>query len=270
MILGRFISSVVSPSAFGLDISDFTVKFMKLGRSAFDEISVRTFGEVKIPEGTVVAGEIKKENELALFLKNNLRTSEGERFFNRFVVATLPEEKSFVRLIQLPKMKSEDIGKAARWELEGVVPLPIEELYFDYAILPSKEAVDHFDLLVAAFPRVLIDSYVRVLEEAGFVPVALELESQAISRALWSGEEGAFIFVDLGATRMSSMIMAAGSLILTFSVPLGGRDFDRVIAERLGVSIDRARDVKFKAGLAKEKDGMSREALMPLVSALSH
>ena len=267
--LDRFISSIVSPPAFGLDISDFTVKFVKISRSFYGELSIADFGEVKLPENVVDGGEIKKENELAALLKNNLKTDDGRHFHERFVAATLPEEKSFVHLIQLPKMKMEDAGKAAQWELEGVVPLPIEELYFDYAVLPSKEAIDHLDLLVTAFPKTLVDSYVRVLEGAGFVPAALELESQAISHSLWSGEDGAFIFVDLGATRTSSMIVANGFLIFTLSIPLGGRDFDRVISERLGVSIERARDVKINIGLAKNKDGAPREVLMPLVSELA-
>lgn len=267
--LNRFTSSIISPPAFGLDISDFSVKFMKLQHSVTDAISVAAFGEVQISEGVVVGGEIKKENELISLLKNQLVTGDGRRFSDRFVVATLPEEKSFVHLIQLPKMKPEDAGKAARWELEGIVPLPIEELYFDYAILPTTEAIDHIDLLVTAFPKALVTSYARVLEGAGFVPTALELESQAISRALWDGEEGAFIFVDLGATRTSSMIVADGSLIFTLSIPFGGRDFDRAVAERLGVSIGEARDMKITHGLVKTKGSAAREALMPLVSALA-
>lgn len=267
--LSRFTSSIVSPPAFGLDISDFTVKFVKILKGFDGELAVTDFGEVKLSEDIVASGEIKKEKELALLLKNNLRSSDGRHFHERFVVATLPEEKSFVHLIQLPKMKPEDAGKAARWELEGTVPMPIEELYFDYAILPTQESFDHLDLLVTSFPRTLVDSYVRVLEEAGFVPVALELESQAISRALWGGEDSAFIFVDLGATRTSSMIMANRSLIFTLSIPLGGRNFDHAIAERMGVSIDTARDIKIRTGLAKDKDGASFETLVPLASALA-
>lgn len=268
--LDRFISSVISPPAFGLDISDFTIKFMKLER-AWDDISIAAFGEVKIPEGIVVGGEIKKENELAHLLEQNLVTENGERFSDRFVVATLPEEKSFVHLIQLPKMKSEDAGKAVRWELEGVVPLPIEDLYFDHAILPSaKDPIDHLDILVTAFPKAIVESYWRVLDAAGFVVEALELESQAISRSLWSGEPEAFIYIDLGATRTSFMIVTADSLVFTLSVPLGGRDFDRAIAERLGVSLDEARKIKIEAGLSREyRDGAVYEALLPLVSALA-
>lgn len=229
------------------------------------------FGEAVIPEGIVVEGEIKKEAELAAILKNNLISHDGRRFSEKFVAATLPEEKGFVHIVQLPKMKPEEARKAARWEIEGVVPLPPEELYFDYATLtPAKDSSDHLDLLVTAFPRIIVNSYVRSLEGAGFTPVSLELESQAISRSLWSGESEAFILVDLGATRTSFTILVSGSLIFTRSVLVGGRDFERVVSERLGVSKDEARKIKIEVGLSKDyKDGAVYAALLPLVSVLA-
>ena len=270
-LLDQLVSSIVSPPAFGLDISDFTVKFVKFTRSLSGGLIMEAFGEIVLPEGTVVEGEIKKEAELISVLKNNLVTTEGQRFSERFVAATLPEEKGFVHALQLPKMRPEDARKAARWEIEGIVPLPPEELYFDYAILsPTKDSLDHMDLLVTAFPRTIVDSYVRVLEEAGFSPVSLELESQAISRSLWSGEKEALIFVDLGATRTSFMTVVQESLIFTRSIPVGGKDFERSIAERLGVSKEEAKKIKIEVGLAKDyQGGAVYAALLPLVSALA-
>lgn len=270
-LLDHFISSIVSPPAFGLDISDYTVKFVKFSRNFTGELAMEAFGEITIPESIVVGGEIKKEEELAEILRNNLVTGEGKHFSERFVAATLPEEKGFVHVIQLPRMKPEEAGKAARWEIEGIVPLPPEELSFDYAILPpTKDSLDHIDLLVTAFPRTIVAGYIRVLELAGFSPVSLELESQAISRSLWSGEKEALIFVDLGATRTSVMTVVGGSLIFTRSISVGGKDFERAISERLGVSKEEARKIKIEIGLDKDyKDGAVYEMLLPLVSVLA-
>lgn len=269
-LFDRFVASIITPPAFGLDISDFTIKFVRMERRFGGELTIAAFGEAKLPEGVVVEGEIKKEKELSSFLKNNLFDAHAKPFHDRFVVATLPEEKSFVHAVQLPKMRPEDVGKAVRWELESVVPLPIGELVFDHEILPALAPVDHFDLLVTAFPKGTVESYVKVLEGAGFVPVALELESQAISRALWGGEKDARIFVDLGATRTSFMTVVGGSLIFTRTISVGGRDFDRAIAERLGISLEEARQIKIDVGFTKEyKGGVVVEALSPPIGTLA-
>lgn len=268
-LLDRVVSHIVSPPVFGLDISDFTVKFIKISRRG-NALGVDFFGEIDLPAGLVVGGEIRKEDELVHILKRDLISSNGQAVAGRFVSATLPEEKGFVHVVELPKMSLEEAGKAARWELEGVVPLPVEKLYFDYALLPSADSIDHTDLLVTAFPKEIVDGYLRVLRNAGFIAVSLELESQAISRALWGGREGAFIFVDLGATRTSFITIAGGFLLSTRSTTaISGSHFNKAIAERLGVSTEEAKRIKVEAGFSMAyKDGALYEALLPQISAL--
>lgn len=270
-VLRRIISRIILPSAFGLDISDYSVKFVKFSRTRGGFLSLTSFGETPLPKGIVVAGEVQDVSGLAEALKTGLKDSSGKLMRDPFVVATLPEEKSFVHLIQLPLMKEEDIGKAARWELEGIVPLPVDELYFDYTLLSVRDKpADHMDILVTAFPKATVESYVSSLTAAGFTPVALELESQAILRALRQPADTACIFVDVGATRTSSFIAVGGLLLFTLSIPLGGADIDHAIGERLGVSLKEAGELKKKFGLSETyQDGALYEALVPLLSALA-
>ena len=264
----RLTPGVLEPPAFGLDISDLTVKFLRVARERGRPI-IGYFGEIGIPSSLVVDGEIKDESALSHALERELRRS-GVR--ERAVVASLPEEKSFVRVLELPKMKPADVPKAVRWEVEGVVPLPAEEMVYDFEVISGPAfSREHLDVLVIAFPRAVIVSYERALAGAGLLPLALELESQAIIRALLRnlGEHPPAILVDLGAARTSIIIVAGGSLIFTKSIPIGGRDFEQAIAGALGVSPEEARRLKIDVGLSKGyADGRLFQALMPLLSTL--
>src|SRR3989338_11184603 len=80
----------------GIDISDLSAKYLKFSKTGDLEI----YGEFSIPEGIIETGEIKKENELEKVLSAWL-AGDGRRFRSSFVTISLPEEKSFVRLIQL-------------------------------------------------------------------------------------------------------------------------------------------------------------------------
>ena len=101
------------------------------------------------------------------------------------MAVSLREEKSFFRVIQLPKVKIADIGKAIRWEIEANIPLPFEELVYDYEVVDSfDEHLDHVDVVISAFPKTIVDAYVRVLGAAGLRLACLELESQAIVRSV--------------------------------------------------------------------------------------
>lgn len=263
---------VLEPPAVGIDISDLSVKFVRLSRPRYaqNEAGLDYFGEADIPAGIVVDGEIKKEPDLAAILKDGLRTV-GKRFGrDRFCIASLPEEKSFVRVVELPNIKSEDVARALRWEVEGVIPLPIDDIYYDFEPVPAS-LPDRREILITAFPRVIVETYHSALRQAGFTPLALELESQAISRAVVEASAvlDPAIIIDIGANRTSFIIFAAGSLVFTKSIRIGGRNFENAIANRLGVSADEAKAVKIETGLSKRyRDGQVFEALSPHLDAI--
>ncbi len=139
-------------------------------------------------------------------------------------------------------------------------------------MIPSdEEKIDHIDILVTAFPKTIVDSYVRVIQNAGFMPAVLELESQAISRALIDKKKlgHAIIILDLGATKTSFITFSKNELSLTLSIDLGGRNFDQSITKNLGISITEAERIKQEVGLDKNyKNGILIESIIPLLSAL--
>ncbi|MBI4132878.1 MAG: type IV pilus assembly protein PilM [Candidatus Sungbacteria bacterium] len=263
---------ILHPPTFGIDISDLAIKFSRLVRRG-EALLLDYFGETVIPAGIVISGEIVKPAELAAILKNELKPADGRRVRERYCIASLPEEKSFVRLIDLPSIKPEDIPKAMRWEVEGVVPMPFDQIFFDYEPLPPLPGMgEHRDVLLIAFPRNIVESYHRALSDGGLIPLALELESQAISRSLIRGGsvQPSFLLVDIGAARTSFIIFGGGSLIFTKSISVGGRDFESAIAREFGVPPEEARQIKIEAGLNKNyRDGRVLSALLPHLAVIT-
>lgn len=270
--LERWVDTITHPPAFGLDISDRAAKFMKLAKNQSGGFDIVQFGETEIPDGIVVGGEIKKPEDLGKLI-GDLRDAEGKPMRDRFVVASLPEEKSFVRVIQLPKVKLQEIDSVIKWELEGNIPLALPELYFDYEVLePLADHLDHYDVLVTAFPKSLVDSYTTVLKQKGFALSALELESQAISRAAVDDprQKEAVIIVDIGATHTGFVIFGGGSMIFTASITMGGKNFDETIMKSRGISREEARNLKLTIGLDRRKEnGAIFDALIPALSVIT-
>ena len=56
------------PSAFGLDISDFSLKIISLKKQR-KGFAVASYGRFPIEKGIIEKGEIKKEKELATLIK---------------------------------------------------------------------------------------------------------------------------------------------------------------------------------------------------------
>ena len=266
----RWAERFIRLPVIGLDISDRSVKYAKLaaGRKAAFEF----FGEAEIPEGIITEGVVEREAELSEALRG-IRAKVGGRFHTMGAVVSLPEEKSFVRLLQLSKVKPEEVEGAVRWQIESQIPLPPEDITYDYELIePLTDHLEHLDAVITAFPRSIVEPYVRALKGAGFQPVALELESQAIVRAVIREVRApdARVVVDMGRNRTSFIICAAGSVIFTATLPVGGRVLEARIAQALGISAEEAMRVKKESGLAKNAyEGKIFSALLPSLETLA-
>jgi len=271
--------------AFGLDISDLSLKIIKLKKrgKTFD---LASFGEEKIRPGIIKEGEIKDEDELAEIIKEALPKVKGEKIKAKYVIASLPEEKAFLQVIPMPKMTEEDLKSAVIYEAENYIPLPIEEVYFDSQIvLPVHNHLDHFDVLIAALPKKTVNPYFSSLKKAGLEPWALEIESQAIARALIKDEvsPSPVLLIDLGQTRTSFIIFSGYSLRFTSSIPVSAGSFTEIISKVLKISSVEAERLKIKYGLeesikleikvekseTRKKRGEIFEALIPALVDLT-
>jgi len=247
-------SLTLKPESFGLDISDLSLKIIKLkkGRKFF---TLSSFGKEEIEPGLIKGGEIKDEKKLAEIIKEAIKKVRGGKLKTNYVVASLPEEKAFLQVIQMPRLPEEDLKSAVIYEAENYIPTPLEEVYLDYQIVPPiYDHLDHLDILIAALPKKTVDPYLSALKLAGFVPKVLEIESLAIARALIKGGATTqpILLIDLGATRTSFIIFSGQSLRFTTSIPVSSTSFTEIISKNLGVTLAEAERLKIKYGLEEK------------------
>lgn len=247
-------SLTLKPESFGLDISDLSLKIIKLkkGRKFF---TLSSFGKEEIEPGIIKGGEIKDEKKLAEIIKEAIKKVRGGKLKTNYVVASLPEEKAFLQVIQMPRLPEEDLKSAVIYEAENYIPTPLEEVYLDYQIIPPVyDHLDHLDILIAALPKKTVDPYLSALKLAGFVPKVLEIESMAIARALIKGGATTqpILLIDLGATRTSFIIFSGQSLRFTTSIPVSSTSFTEIISKNLGVTLAEAERLKIKYGLEEK------------------
>ena len=255
---------------FGLDISDRSLKYFSFS-SGKNGLRPDRFKQIQIPEGLIGSGEIKKREELVFFLKENCRKAGIE-----YAVASLPEEKAFLHLMSLPFAEGGDIREMIETQLEERVPLPASEIIFDYQMVYNKdkadgEAIRHFDVLVSAFPKKIIEEYRGVLEEAGIIPLAFEVETQSIARAIMpKGEQETIMVIDFGKTRTSFLIISGGHLRFTSTISVGGETIDKAISKNLGVNLLEAERLKKERGGVFNFDVKNEiyVSILPLISAI--
>ncbi|MEK7519557.1 MAG: type IV pilus assembly protein PilM [Patescibacteria group bacterium] len=237
--------------SFGLDISDLSLKIVKLKKKR-GTLKLVSFGETEIRPGIIEGGEIKDEEALSKIIEEAVLKVKGEKLRTKYAICSLPEEKAFLQVIQMPKMSDEELGKAIRFEAENYIPLPVEKVYLDFQkVKPFSDHLDHTDVLLVALPKNIVDPYVSCLKKSGLIPLALEVESQAISRALVKGEVTPFpiSIIDLGATRASFVLFSGYSLHFTSLIYASFHKITQTLAQNFNIDFAAAEELKRKYGL---------------------
>lgn len=264
-------------SAFGLDIGDRSFKLVQVAAHGRGTSAPRivAWGSIDVPEGVMERGEIRKPEEAATLIAKLVRTAKG-RVSGRAVAACLPEAKTFIKIIDIAKGADEDAQHAAVVkEIEQNIPLPLEEIYYDWQTLQQTAPVpaEHMAVVIGAAPKTLVDDYTVMLERSDLAPIALEIEAMAIARAVVPdriGHDDAVGILDIGATRSSLVISDQGALRMSISIPISGIAITKLVSESLGVGMEDAEILKRECGLDSTRcEDKMWKILLPLIDDIT-
>ncbi len=252
-------------NVFGLDLSDLSVKVVKLQNEGKSE-NIESYSSVTLAAGCISDGEIQKKDQVIAAIKKALESSAPKKIKTNKVICSLPETKVFLRIISIPQMDDAEVNEAVKWEMEANIPLPLDQVYYDWQVLPSDLFIERnkMSLLVVAIAKVVVDQTIEVLEAAGLDPVGLEIESIAQARSLLSEKDTAFtvLIVDIGDRRTSFSISKGGVPCFTSSIPLSGQSITEAISKGMGVTFENAEKIKIENGIG---NNFKNDALFKLV-----
>ncbi|MBI4128549.1 MAG: type IV pilus assembly protein PilM [Parcubacteria group bacterium] len=243
---------------FGLDISDQSVKVAAIEKMNDGTLELVSFGEEVVHSGAIEHGEIKDPSFVARAIQSAMQSAIGKPLTSPYIIASLPEEKSFARVIQLPRMKKEELAAAVPWEIEANIPLPVDQVYYDWQTVSAEaNSLDHVDILIGATPQGVVDQYLDTVRKAGLTPFAFEVESIPVSRALLVNgvAEKPVLICDLGFNRTSFIIVSGEAVRFTSSTTFSSGQMTQQIAKDLAISLVEAEKVKRTYGLDKKQLG---------------
>jgi len=261
-------------NALGLDISDVSLKLFEFEKNQ-SNFRVQAYSDEIIPKELISADSIKDPKGLTRLIKKAISMPKFGKVTTPYVVASIPETKCFVRVIQMPAVSMDEAKEAIPWEAEAYIPMPIGQVYLDWVVLPSHSVPgalgqqDKMTVLITAAPKDYVDDFTRILKEAQLQPIALEIESQATARSLVSRLEETVLILDINTLRTSFIVYDEDTLQFTSSIPIAGNVFTESVAKALGINSDEAEKIKRKNGLDESKDnGAVKRALSPVFNNL--
>ncbi|MGQ0626179.1 MAG: type IV pilus biogenesis protein PilM [Sporichthyaceae bacterium] len=187
------------------------------------------YAEVELPLGAVSAGVVHDPAAVGKALR---RLWAAGKFSTKRVVLAVANDRVLVRQLDLDWMEPGDFRKALAYTVGDQIPMPVEEANLDYHVLEDIPATASTDVtpggahgggrmlrvLLVAAARDMVATYLNALDEAGLVPLRVDLASFALVRAVHGGRNAAAspaantaeAIVDIGAETLTVVVHTDG------------------------------------------------------------
>jgi type IV pilus assembly protein PilM len=174
-----------------------------------------------------------------------------------------------VKRIKMDRMRDTEARKVIRWEAEQHVPFDMDSVSLDFEVLDPDGDGLQMDVLLVAAKMDLVETRMRLLEEAGFDTAVIDVDSFAVQTAFEKAYEhaayGSFCLVNIGREISNLSVVEQTSPVLTRDLAIGTRRFAEALVKELGISLDEA---ELRLRQPGEMDAPSRDALKEPIESL--
>ena len=237
----------------GLDIGTSAVRAAQVsaGRGTPSLIS---FGQVALPSGVVVDGEIRDQGAVAEAISQLVKRT---KMTGRRVILGVANQRVVVRQVDLPYLEEKEFRSSLKFQVADHIPMPVDTAELDYMMLgefTTESGERMMRVLLVAAATDMVESFVGTASTAGLEPAGVDLTPFAVARAISPaarsevGMAGAEAIIDVGAGVTSIFVHHNGEPRFVRILLVGGDDATNALSSSLGVSFDEAEAVKLDLG----------------------
>ncbi|HUZ44177.1 MAG TPA: type IV pilus assembly protein PilM [Acidimicrobiales bacterium] len=244
--------------AIGLDIGTFAVRAAEVVVTASGPRVIR-FGQLTLPVGAVVAGEVVDVPAVAATIR---RLWERVGFRGRQVVLGVANQKVLVREAEMPAMSDADLSAALQFQDADILPIGPDEAYLDFQRLEDlvdSDGNQKVRLLLASAARTMVATHLEALELAGLRAIRIDPMPLALVRSigtigLATLEEGASCeaLVCIGAGVTTVVVHEGGIPRFVRFLSAGAGTANEELMAEMDVDLDTAEALKRRVGTPEE------------------
>lgn len=231
-------------TSIGLDFGAGALKVAQI-RWTRNGPRLENFAIVPVPAGTLEEGAIRDPAGTGALLQATL-TQMGVT--QNQVGCCVGGPSILMRFITLPRVPAEEIRAAMKFEAPQHLPIPEDQLVFDFTPVPEAAGVPEHQmaLFLAGTQKRLIDSFLGATTRAGLRATAVELDCLAALRTLqWTGaiphtNQMHVVLVDFGETATSITVIRYGVPMISRTIPTGLMHLRTAVADSLQISMAEA------------------------------
>jgi type IV pilus assembly protein PilM len=190
----------------------------------------------------------------------------------RTVTLSVSGQWVIMRVVELPKMKPDEMRQALPFEAQRYLPFNIQEVVLDGAVLGPSEG-DKVWVLIVACKKELLERRFDWARRAGLEATVIDVDALALTNSFLASRdgqqaEGTRALVNLGAQLTNLVVFRGNVPYLVRDIPWGGEKLVRSTAEQLGKEAEVVRQELLEAQASPELRGALQVTSEALVTEL--
>ncbi|BAL81190.1 type IV pilus assembly protein PilM [Caldisericum exile] len=257
----------------GIDLGSGYIKIAQFEKKGND-LKLVNFGVLDTPEGAIVEGRIEKPEEVREVIKQLLSIYS---FIGNRVATNVSGKLVTVKELIMDDLPPQELHEAIKWEVEKILPAPIDKMAFDYQVLSKvKEGnTEKLYILFAAAPIEVVETTVQLFKSLNLDLVSIEVEAFSVLRLLrFLGEfaknsERVIAAINIGHNFTSINMVDKGLVRFSRIIPWGGKRLTDKIAYYFGIDSKDAENKKREELDLSQKDAQVFKAVEEDLNELS-
>jgi len=224
-----------------IDLGTSTLKFAEFGISRGGALTLLQFAVEELgldPNKEEERGKFITPTLAKLFKK--YRVKESEAFLS------ISGQSVFMRFVKLPPVAAEQVEQVVKFEAQQNVPFPIDEVTWDYQMMPPRGSGTEAEAVIVAIKKEVIEAEVEAVEKVGIKIKQIDVAPFALLNAFRYSEprtEDCTLLIDMGA-RSTNLVFVEKSSFWIRNVPIAGNQISQSICNEMQEPFTAAETLK--------------------------
>jgi type IV pilus assembly protein PilM len=272
MLTPNWITANHKIQPIGLDIGHSSLKMVQL---AIRDDRVKVLAAARAPVDVHLACDAP-EHQRAVVLAIRQLLADGQ-FRGQNVVSALPIDKLRITSLRLPEAEIDQADKILRREAAERFDLDLAKDVVNYTLAGSVRQGDEVksEYILFAVDHETIGAHIRLLEEAGLTPTAIDAPPCALFRTFdrtmrrQEDRERTIVFIDVGYRYTTVVFGRGGEICFVKQIAVGMGQFNDEVASALGIAASEAESFRLRLQRDDSIDATTRRQMVDALNLMS-
>jgi type IV pilus assembly protein PilM len=167
------------------------------------------------------------------------------------VALSLTSQEIVKKTFTIPILPKEEIKEAINWSASKIVPMPLEEMVYEYVMLgeTDERGIKKEEVMFAGIQRDYVNNILSLFSNTGFQSVALITDiGFTYTPVVEDRHDGSVVVVDIGGRQTGIYIFNKKKLRFVREIMTASESFTDVLISGLGLTYDEAEGYKREKG----------------------